>query len=89
MVVFDQNLAKALYNFGHSLIQDDKADLGYFSYYGRKNHVYHGENKPHHPSPFHHYQIGTVLCMLAQFMSIGALAQDVYDTPNDKEDSIE
>jgi hypothetical protein len=83
-MIFDANLAKAVYNLGHSLIHDDSGDLGYMSYYGRKNHTYHGKSSPNHPSPFHHWQIGTLLCMVAQFMSIGALAQDVYDTPSDE-----
>lgn len=82
----DADLAKAIYNLGHTLIQDDKADLGYLSYRNRTNHVYHGKVAPHHPSPLHHWQVGTLLCMLAQFMSIGALAQDVYDTPNETQE---
>ena len=86
-MIFDENLAKAIYTFGESLIHDDKGDLGWVTYRNRNNHRYHGQIAPNHPSPFHHYQVGTLLCMLAQFMSIGALAQDVYDTPNDTEQS--
>lgn len=85
---FDENIAKVIYNLGHTLIQDDKADLGWLSYRNRPNHVYHGKRSPSHPSNFHHWQIGTVLCMLGQMMAIGALAQDVYDTPLDDKEQL-
>lgn len=83
MINFDPNLAKAIYNLGHSLIQDDKGDLGWMSYRNRNTHTYHGKVAPHHPSPLHHWQAGTLLCMLAQFMSIGALASDLTETAYD------
>lgn len=86
MINFDPNLAKAIYNLGHTLIQDDKADLGWVTYRNRHNHTYHGKKAPHHPSPFHHWQAGTLLCMIGQMMALGALAQDVYDTPNETEE---
>jgi hypothetical protein len=88
VINFDPNLAKAIYNLGHSLIQDDKADIGWMTYRNRHNHIYHGKKSPDHLSPFHHYQVGSLLCMLAQFMSIGALAQDVYDTPADEDNTV-
>ena len=81
MINLDPSLAKAIYNLGHSLIQDDKGDIGWITYRGRQNHTYHGKVAPDHPSPFHHWQIGTILCMLGQAMALGSLAQDVYDTP--------
>jgi hypothetical protein len=82
-MIFDENLAKTIYNLGSSLIQDDKGDIGWITYRNRNNHVYHGKVAPNHPSPFHHWQIGTILCMLGQAMALGAMAQDVYDTPVD------
>jgi hypothetical protein len=87
-MIFDANLAKAIYNLGHTLIQDDKADLGWITYRNRNNHFYHGKQAPHHPSPFHHWQLGTVLCMIGQAMALGALASDLtetaYDTPSEE-----
>ncbi len=85
MINLDPSLAKAIYNLGHSLIQDDKGDIGWITYRGRQNHVYHGKKAPDHPGVLHHWMAGTVLCMIAQAMSIGALANDLtetaYDTP--------
>lgn len=92
MINFNADLAKVIYNLGHTMILDDKADLGWVTYRGRHNHTYHGKKAPDHPSPFHHYMIGSVLCMLAQAMSIGALANDLtetaYDTPLDEDKTV-
>jgi hypothetical protein len=85
VVFVDKDLARAIYDLGHTLIQDDKADLGYTTYRNRTNHRYHGKLAPHHPSPFHHWQAGTLLCLVGQLMSLGALYQDVYDTSDEDE----
>ena len=63
-----------MYTLGENLIRDDRGDLGYGSYKGRTSHIYHGIRSPNHPSPLHHYQAGTVLCLLAQFLRLGNVA---------------
>ena len=35
------------------MLEDDAQDLGYYEYYGRKDHYYHGVHSPDHPSPLH------------------------------------
>ena len=65
-----------MYTLGENLIKDDRGDLGYGSYYGRNSHIYHGSRNPNHPSPFHHYQVGTVLCLLAQVLRITNVAAE-------------
>ena len=68
--------------FGESLIRDDRGDLGYFTYRNRKRHKYHGQVSPHHPSPFHHYQIGTVVTLASYFLAPLAMYIDLKDELN-------
>lgn len=68
--------------FGESLIRDDASDLGYFTYRNRRRHKYHGKLAPDHPSPFHHYQIGTILVLLSDFLAPIAMAMDLKDEFN-------
>lgn len=65
--------------FGEALIRDDKGDLGYFDYRNRRRHTYHGKNAPHHPSPFHHYQVGTILSLIAYCLAPIAMAIDIKE----------
>lgn len=65
--------------FGESLIKDDAGDLGYFTYRNRNRHTYHGKKSPHHPSPVHHYMLGTGLCLLSYFMAPLAVALDIKE----------
>ncbi len=65
--------------FGESLIKDDKGDLGTFNYRNRKRHTYHGKKAPNHPSPFHHYQVGTVIYLTSLFMAPIAMALDIQE----------
>ena len=65
--------------FGESLIKDDKGDLGYLTYRNRKRHTYHGKKSPHHPSPWHHYQIGTALCLTSYLLAPIALMLDIKE----------
>ena len=65
-----------MWETGVLLIEDDKQDLGYTTYSGRISHRYHGEIRPDHPSPFHHWQGGIALCALGQlFGFMGTLSQ--------------
>ena len=65
--------------FGESLIIDDKGDLGTFNYRNRRRHKYHGKKAPHHPSPFHHYQVGTIVCLTSYLLAPIALALDIQE----------
>ena len=75
-----------MWNVGEALIKDDASDLGYASYRGRANHIYHGVRSPNHPSPFHHYQIGTALCMLAQILQLSTVAAEASEVAEDIQD---
>jgi hypothetical protein len=59
------------------LIDDDKQDIGYTTYRGRTSHRYHGEIRPDHPSPFHHYQAGLVLCGVGNILGVLDTLQEV------------
>lgn len=64
--------------FGESLIRDDKSDIGKLSYRNRKRHKYHGKLAPDHPSPFHHYQAGSILLFISYLLAPIAMSMDVY-----------
>lgn len=76
MLRADDTLTNLMYTLGENLIKDDRGDLGYFNYSGRSSHIYHGHRSPNHPSPFHHYQAGTILCVLAQFLRLTNVASE-------------
>lgn len=65
--------------FGESLIKDDKADLGYLNYRNRKRHKYRGRHAPHHPSPWHHYQVGSLLVLGSYLLAPIAMALDIKE----------
>jgi hypothetical protein len=73
------DLFEALSIFGESLIKDDKADLGYFTYRNRRGHKYRGKAAPNHPSPWHHYQIGSLLCLTSYLLGPLALISDLKE----------
>lgn len=79
MIKADDSIAKMLWTFGENLIKDDASDLGYASYSGRQNHIYHGKRSPDHPSPFHHYQLGTLMCMAAQLLQLSTVASEAQE----------
>ena len=68
--------AQAIRDLGLVLLNDDVHDIGYFSYYGRKNHVYKGKVSPNHPSPFHHWQVAIGMLFAAKFMGMISLARE-------------
>lgn len=72
----DKDIAKILYNLGESMIHDDRGDLGWVTYRNRKTHHYGGHLAPNHSSPFHHWQAGTLLCLVAQAMALISTAQE-------------
>lgn len=76
MIKADDTLTNLMYTLGENLIMDDRGDLGYGSYKGRSSHIYHGRRSPNHPSPLHHYQAGTILCLLAQFLRLTNVAAE-------------
>lgn len=65
-----------MWDLGAGLIEDDKHDLGYFSYRGRHNHRYHGVASPNHDSPFHHWQAGAFLVLSSLLLTLGNMAND-------------
>lgn len=79
MIRADDSLTNMMWTLGENLIKDDRGDLGYGSYSGRNSHIYHGTRSPNHPSPFHHYQAGTILCLLAQFLRLTNVASEAQE----------
>lgn len=75
----DRDVAKILYNLGASMIHDDRGDLGWTTYHGRRLHQYGGRHAPNHSTPLHHWMAGTALCLVAQAMALVATAQEAQD----------
>ncbi|NOJ30081.1 MAG: hypothetical protein DA328_07935 [Nitrososphaeraceae archaeon] len=63
-------MPEIIHNVGLVLLQDDIHDIGYFQYYHRQHHYYNGKKSPKHPSPFHHWQIGLLMLVGAQFAGL-------------------
>jgi len=76
----DKDVAKILYNVGESMIKDDKNDLAWTTYSNRRLHHYGGHRAPNHSSPFHHWQVGTALCFLSQFLALASTAIEAQQT---------
>ena len=68
--------AAAIHDLGLVLLNDDIHDIGYFTYYGRRHHVYKGKRAPDHPSPFHHWQVAIGMLFAAKFMGMVSLARE-------------
>ena len=68
-----------MHDFSMFLIVDDKHDLGRFSYYDRKGHFYRHSESPHHPSPFHHYQVGILGLFVSQVGAVVSKALEIKD----------
>jgi hypothetical protein len=84
----DDSVYKLMWELGHALIKDDKSDLYRTTYAHRPRHKYHGKIAPHHASPLHHWQLGSLLVLLAQFgvlantaMEAKELAEVIEDEP--------
>ena len=74
----DKDMAKIIYNLGEAMIQDDRGDLGWVTYHGRRLHHYGGKSAPNHSSPVHHWMAGTALCLIAQLMALAQTAQEAH-----------
>lgn len=68
-----------MHDFSMFLIVDDKHDLGRFSYYDRKGHFYRHAESPHHPSPFHHYQVGILGLFVSQVGAVVSKALEIRE----------
>ena len=79
-------LVDSLSLLSETLIKDDKGDLGYLQYRNRRRHRYHGKISPHHPSPVHHYQIGTVIGLISYALAPIAMAIDLKEELQDISD---
>ena len=75
----DKDVAKILYNLGASMIHDDRGDLGWTTYHGRRLHHYGGRRAENHVQPLHHWMAGTALCLIAQAMALVSTAQEARD----------
>lgn len=76
MIRADDTLTKMMWNIGEALIHDDRGDLGYTTYKGRTSHFYNGRRSPDHVSPLHHWQVGTLLCLMSQILSVSNVAAE-------------
>jgi len=83
---FDSDFAKILYNFGSAMIRDDANDLGFMSYRSRNSHKYYGVISPDHPSNLHHWQVGSVLVLLSQFMALADTASEALEIASEMEE---
>lgn len=81
----DDTVTKLMYDVGSALLQDDAQDLGYFSYRNRRNHRYHGKSSPSHESPWHHWQIGVLLMLGAQALTLSSLVKDAKEAMVEEE----
>ena len=79
-ITLDQ--AELLNNWAVSLIEDDRADIGYTTYRNRNSHYYHGKKSPDHESPFHHWQIGGIAYIISQIAGAIALLHEMYAEEN-------
>jgi hypothetical protein len=68
-----------VHNLSMFLLIDDKHDLGRTVYYNRNDHYYHGHHSPHHPSPYHHWQIGLMGLLFSQIGPMISQGLDMYN----------
>lgn len=66
MLPIPMELFEIIHNISMFLLVDDKHDLGRGVYYERDDHYYHGRFSAHHPSMWHHWQIGLFGLMISQ-----------------------
>lgn len=66
-----------LHEFSLFLLVDDKHDIGRFTYYNRDDHYYHFKHSPHHPTPFHHWQVGVVGLFVSQMGALVSKAMEM------------
>ena len=69
-----------IYELSTALIIDDVHDIGKFSYWNRHDHYYHFKKSPHHPSPFHHWQVGFFGAFIAQIGAAITKAMDMKES---------
>lgn len=81
-------LFELLHNISMFLIMDDKHDLGRFTYYDRHEHYYQGKHSPHHPTPWHHWQIGALGLMVSQIGALMSKGVEMYNDYKDAESGV-
>lgn len=86
LIKADDTITKMMWSLGENMIKDDRGDLGYASYRGRNSHIYHGSRSPNHSSPFHHYQVGTLLCLASQFLRLSTVAAEAQEAQAEFDD---
>lgn len=69
------------------LIKDDAHDLKFMSYKSRNSHKYHGVVQTDHPSNLHHWQVGSVLVLLSQFMAVADTASETLEIADEMEEN--
>lgn len=65
-----------MHEFSLFLLKDDKSDIGYYKYFKRNGHYYHGVKSMNHPSMIHHWQIGIAGLIVAQIGGLINMARD-------------
>ena len=82
----DDTVYKIMYELGSALINDDSGDLYRTTYKYRPRYKYHGKRAPHHESPLHHWQLGTILVLLSQFGVLANTAMEAQEIVRGMED---
>ena len=70
---------KIIHDLSVFLIVDDRHDIGRSVYYNRSDHYYHGHHSPHHPSPYHHWQLGLAGLIFSQLGSMFNQGMQLYN----------
>lgn len=81
-------IADIIHTTGVHLLEDDAQDIGYFEYYGRQSHYYHGKHSPDHPSPLHHWQFAVPMIAIGKLLGIAGVAKAMTeeDEPIEQEE---
>ena len=69
------------------LTKDDAHDFGFMFYKSRNSHKYHGVVQPDHPSNLYHWQVGSVLVLLSQFMALADTASEALEIADEMEEN--
>jgi hypothetical protein len=70
------SVCKVIHDISYQMLYDDRHDIGYFQYWGRNDHFYHGKPAPDHPLPSHHWQFSIFGMMFAQ---LGAMCSQLKE----------
>ena len=86
-------MAKKVHDLGYMMILDDKDDVGWFSYSHRPYHTYRGKPSPKHPSPWHHWQLGGFMMVVAEIAGILEMAREMqqewnYEEPEEQVEEL-